>query len=580
MACRWRAVRRLGPRVPPRRAARGLAAEHAGRPAAARRCAPVLDLVDRVAAPRVMSFATHLGGRGQAVTATDPAAGTTVEPLTARHVVEHGPELASRARMRVAYDEPFLEWLVGEMQAVTGRGELVRRLVRGPDGRVLGWHVSFLHRTRVSRVLQVVARDGATGVVLDHLFDEAARCGTPAVRGRLSPGCCPRCGSARACSCARRATSPTRATRGCWGRSASGRRCSHRWTGRPGGSPPEPGPGRGPRMTLAGINGKNGAPRIVKDPPLPAEPVATPVAEWGRLLGGADSRTLEILERRRVAAKRRGWLVSRMLVIADVMGLGLAFVLSRLLWSGPPAEPGAVTGTAELLVFALTLPIWVAAAKVIGLYDNDDERADHSTADDLIGVFHLITVGTWLLYVASQAFGFIQPELAPKRPLLVPRDHADLAAAGSAPGRRAGGASITCRTRSSSARATSASSSPASSCTTASTARASSVSVRRGPTRPRARSAGHAHPGDRGGPIGARAPVRRRARDLRGSPTRASRRPCGWRRRSSSSTSRSTSSRGSTSCSAPGGHPHDRGTPDDGPAAGSGPPTLRSQARL
>ena len=162
-----------------------LAAEHAGRPAAARRCAPVLDLVDRVAAPRVMSFATHLGGRGQAVTATDPAAGTTVEPLTARHVVEHGPELARRARMRVAYDEPFLEWLFGEMQAVTGRGELVRRLVRGPDGRVLGWHVSFLHRTRVSRVLQVVAREGATGVVLDHLFDEAARCGTPAVRGRL-----------------------------------------------------------------------------------------------------------------------------------------------------------------------------------------------------------------------------------------------------------------------------------------------------------------------------------------------------------------------------------------------------------
>jgi exopolysaccharide biosynthesis polyprenyl glycosylphosphotransferase len=169
-------------------------------------------------------------------------------------------------------------------------------------------------------------------------------------------------------------------------------------------------------MTLAGINGKNGTPRIVKDPPLrteplAAEPVATPLAGWGRLLGDADARTLEILERRRVAAKRRGWLVSRMLVVADVIGLGLAFVLSQLLWSGPPAEPGAVAGTAELLLFAVTLPVWIAAAKVYGLYDNDDERADHSTADDLIRVFHLITVGTWLLFIASQALGFIQPEL-------------------------------------------------------------------------------------------------------------------------------------------------------------------------
>jgi exopolysaccharide biosynthesis polyprenyl glycosylphosphotransferase len=165
-------------------------------------------------------------------------------------------------------------------------------------------------------------------------------------------------------------------------------------------------------MTLAGIGGKDRTSRTVQGSMLPAEHLASEHATgWGRLLGGADARTLEILELRRVAAKRRGWLVSRMLLLADTAGLTLAFVLSQLLWSGPPAEPGAVTGSGELLVFAATLPVWTAAAKVYGLYDNDDERADHSTADDLIRVFHLITVGTWLLFVAAQAFGFIQPEL-------------------------------------------------------------------------------------------------------------------------------------------------------------------------
>ena len=37
-------------------------------------------------------------------------------------------------------------------------------------------------------------------------------------------------------------------------------------------------------------------------------------------------------------------------------------------------------------------------AKLYGLYDRDEERTDHSTVDDLVGVFHLVTVGTWLFF--------------------------------------------------------------------------------------------------------------------------------------------------------------------------------------
>ena len=55
------------------------------------------------------------------------------------------------------------------------------------------------------------------------------------------------------------------------------------------------------------------------------------------------------------------------------------------------------------MIFVVSLPVWVVAAKIYGLYDRDEERTDHSTVDDLVGVFHLVTVGVWLLYAGAWA---------------------------------------------------------------------------------------------------------------------------------------------------------------------------------
>ncbi len=112
-----------------------------------------------------------------------------------------------------------------------------------------------------------------------------------------------------------------------------------------------------------------------------------------------DPRTLEILEQRRSSAvrMRRGWLVRRMLVIADLIGLTAAFLISTLVFDGP-ARSDAISTQVELLLFCLTLPAWVIVAKLYGLYDFDEERTDHSTADDLVGVLHLVTVGSWLFF--------------------------------------------------------------------------------------------------------------------------------------------------------------------------------------
>lgn len=115
--------------------------------------------------------------------------------------------------------------------------------------------------------------------------------------------------------------------------------------------------------------------------------------------GSLDNRTMQILERRRTSAvrMRRGWLVRRMLVLADLVGLTLAFLAATVIFE-PDGRSDAVASQIELVVFLVSLPAWVIVARLYGLYDYDEERTDHSTADDLVGVLHLVTVGSWLFF--------------------------------------------------------------------------------------------------------------------------------------------------------------------------------------
>jgi len=116
----------------------------------------------------------------------------------------------------------------------------------------------------------------------------------------------------------------------------------------------------------------------------------------------ADERTLTILERRRNSpVHRRGWLVRRMLLLADVVGLSFAFALAQIVIGPAGAGLGRVNALGELIVFVGTIPIWVLAAKIYGLYDHDEERANHSTVDEVVAVFHLVTVSSWTLFMGA-----------------------------------------------------------------------------------------------------------------------------------------------------------------------------------
>jgi exopolysaccharide biosynthesis polyprenyl glycosylphosphotransferase len=109
--------------------------------------------------------------------------------------------------------------------------------------------------------------------------------------------------------------------------------------------------------------------------------------------------------------KRRGWLVRRMLVLADAVGLTFAFVGAQWLGFHGQREPGHWTRASELLFFVLLLPLWVLLADAFGLYSRDEERTDHSTPDDLVGVFRLVTLGTWVFIVGATLSGVASPPI-------------------------------------------------------------------------------------------------------------------------------------------------------------------------
>ena len=51
------------------------------------------------------------------------------------------------------------------------------------------------------------------------------------------------------------------------------------------------------------------------------------------------------------------------------------------------------------------------ARKAPGLYERDEERADHSTVDEFAGVLVIVTLGTWLFQALSWMTGLASPQL-------------------------------------------------------------------------------------------------------------------------------------------------------------------------
>jgi exopolysaccharide biosynthesis polyprenyl glycosylphosphotransferase len=133
---------------------------------------------------------------------------------------------------------------------------------------------------------------------------------------------------------------------------------------------------------------------------LPGDPVGVRGREGGD--GGVPHA---------MTKRTRGWLIRRGLLSADAVGLTLAFILTALIFGQETRRHDQVSLGLEYVFFLLTLPGWFLLAKLHELYDRDEERTEHSTVDDFVGVLHIVTLGVWVLYLGSHLTGAADPEI-------------------------------------------------------------------------------------------------------------------------------------------------------------------------
>ncbi len=96
------------------------------------------------------------------------------------------------------------------------------------------------------------------------------------------------------------------------------------------------------------------------------------------------------------ARSRRGALVRRSLLTSDLVALAIAYALTGV---------AVDAGVSQTLLLLATLPAWALGAEAFGLYDRDEQRADHATIDDLGPLFRLLTIGCFLGLAVAWAAG-------------------------------------------------------------------------------------------------------------------------------------------------------------------------------
>jgi hypothetical protein len=114
----------------------------------------------------------------------DPPPGVRGDDVTAHAIMENLDDLARDLRLRVDYDEAYLDRLFTQIEATAG--PLVCRLVRRRDVAI-GWYAYLCRRGGASRVLHVCGRETEMDAVVGELVDDARRRGSAVLTGRFEP---------------------------------------------------------------------------------------------------------------------------------------------------------------------------------------------------------------------------------------------------------------------------------------------------------------------------------------------------------------------------------------------------------
>jgi exopolysaccharide biosynthesis polyprenyl glycosylphosphotransferase len=122
--------------------------------------------------------------------------------------------------------------------------------------------------------------------------------------------------------------------------------------------------------------------------------VASVGPDTSETLALVSERTSRIIAHRRgpSIAKRRGWLVRRALLVADLAGIAIAMTVVAAWGTWSPW-------------YGLYPLLGTMFGKLYGLYDGDEDRAHHTTVADLLDVFHVFTISAFLVLAAAAAWG-------------------------------------------------------------------------------------------------------------------------------------------------------------------------------
>ncbi|MDB5358193.1 MAG: hypothetical protein JWN24_4646 [Phycisphaerales bacterium] len=96
-------------------------------------------------------------------------------------------ELGRRAALRPQYKPDSLDWLLDMAERKEAHGRFHKTVARDARGRTAGWYLYYLKPGGASQVVQIGARDGSAGDLLDSLFHDASAGGSTAVCGQFDP---------------------------------------------------------------------------------------------------------------------------------------------------------------------------------------------------------------------------------------------------------------------------------------------------------------------------------------------------------------------------------------------------------
>jgi hypothetical protein len=95
--------------------------------------------------------------------------------------------LTEQFALRPAWREMPLDGMLADAAAKPDLGDLVLAGVAAPSGAAIGAFAYHARPGGIGRVLQVLARPGQAGTVVDSIVDDAARRGLSGLRGRTQP---------------------------------------------------------------------------------------------------------------------------------------------------------------------------------------------------------------------------------------------------------------------------------------------------------------------------------------------------------------------------------------------------------